>query len=70
VLGGIGTLWGPLAGAALLIPLTEITRSYLGGSGSGADLAIYGVLIMIVALARPEGILSLFRGRRRARAMP
>lgn len=68
VLGGIGTLWGPLAGAAVLIPLTEITRSYLGGSGSGADLVIYGVLIMIVALARPEGILSLFRRRRRSKA--
>ena len=60
VLGGIGTLWGPLAGAILLIPLTEITRSYLGGSGSGIDLIIYGLLIMVIALARPEGLLSLF----------
>ncbi|MCQ4160369.1 branched-chain amino acid ABC transporter permease [Roseomonas sp. GC11] len=59
VLGGIGTLWGPAVGAAVLIPLTEITRSYLGGNGSGLDLVIYGVLIMLVALARPEGLLSL-----------
>ena len=35
VLGGIGTLWGPAFGAAILIPLTEMTRSYLGGSGAG-----------------------------------
>jgi branched-chain amino acid transport system permease protein len=61
VLGGIGTLWGPLAGAAVLIPLTEVTRSYLGGTGSGVDLVIYGVLIMLIALVRPEGLLSLFR---------
>lgn len=61
VLGGIGTLWGAALGAAILIPLTEITRSYLGGSGSGLDLVIYGALIMGVALARPEGLLSLFR---------
>jgi branched-chain amino acid transport system permease protein len=61
VLGGIGTLWGPLAGAAILIPLTELTRSYLGGSGSGADLMIYGALIMVIALVKPEGLLSLFR---------
>ncbi|MDR6873220.1 branched-chain amino acid transport system permease protein [Bosea sp. BE125] len=61
VLGGIGTLWGPFVGAAILIPLTEITRSYLGGSGSGIDLIIYGGLIMVVSLARPEGILSLFQ---------
>ena len=28
VLGGIGTLWGPLLGAVILIPLTELTRSF------------------------------------------
>jgi branched-chain amino acid transport system permease protein len=61
VLGGIGTLWGPVVGAAILIPLTEITRSYFGGSGSGIDLVIYGGLIMLVSLAKPEGILSLFQ---------
>jgi len=61
VLGGIGTLWGPAVGAAILIPITEITRSYAGGSGSGLDLIIYGTLIMVVALMKPEGILSLFR---------
>ncbi|NSZ09698.1 branched-chain amino acid ABC transporter permease [Agrobacterium tumefaciens] len=60
VLGGIGTLWGPAVGALILIPLTEITRSYLGGSGSGIDLMIYGGLIVVVALARPQGIVSLF----------
>jgi branched-chain amino acid transport system permease protein len=61
VLGGIGTLWGPLVGAAILIPMTEITRSYMGGSGNGVDLIIYGALIMFIALAKPEGILSLFQ---------
>jgi branched-chain amino acid transport system permease protein len=63
VLGGIGTLWGPLAGAAILIPLTEFTRSYLGGSGNGADLIIYGALIIFIALLKPEGVLSIFRFR-------
>lgn len=60
VLGGIGTLWGATLGAAFLIPLTEITRSYLGGSGSGIDLIIYGALIMVVSLLKPEGLMSLF----------
>jgi len=64
VLGGIGTLWGAVLGAAILIPLTEITRSYLGGSGSGLDLIIYGALIMVVAIAKPEGLLSLFQRKR------
>ena len=61
VLGGVGTLWGPFVGAIILIPLTEITRSYLGGTGSGLDLIIYGGLIMVVSLLKPEGILSFFK---------
>ncbi|HEX2652933.1 MAG TPA: branched-chain amino acid ABC transporter permease [Xanthobacteraceae bacterium] len=70
VLGGIGTLWGPALGAAILIPLTEFTRSYFGGSGKGTDLIIYGVLIMIIALARPEGLVSLFSRRASKQAAP
>jgi branched-chain amino acid transport system permease protein len=64
VLGGVGTLWGPLIGAAILLPVSELSRSYLGGSGRGVDLMIYGALIMVVALVRPQGLVSLF-GRRR-----
>lgn len=61
VLGGVGTLWGPLLGAAVLIPVSELSRSYLGGGGQGVDLMIYGGLIMAVALARPAGLVSLFQ---------
>jgi branched-chain amino acid transport system permease protein len=63
VLGGIGTLWGPALGAAILIPLTEFTRSYLGGSGKGTDLIIYGILLIAISLARPQGLVSLFPRR-------
>jgi branched-chain amino acid transport system permease protein len=71
VLGGIGTLWGPALGAAILIPMTELTRSYIGGGGKGIDLIIYGVLIVSIALARPEGLIGMFERRRaRGRAAP
>lgn len=60
VLGGIGTLWGPMLGAVILIPLTELTRSYIGGSGRGVDLIVYGGLIIAISLARPQGLVSLF----------
>jgi len=66
VLGGIGTLWGPLLGAVILIPLTELTRSYIGGSGRGVDLIVYGSLIVVIALARPEGLIGLFSRRKGA----
>lgn len=66
VLGGVGTLWGPIMGAAVLIPMSELSRSYLGGSGRGIDLMLYGVLIVGVSLARPQGLVSLFGLRSRA----
>ena len=69
VLGGIGSLWGPALGAAILVPVTEITRSYLGGSGNGLDLVLYGAIIVAVALARPDGLVSLFAGRRAGRGL-
>ncbi len=64
VLGGVGSLWGPAVGAAILIPIAELTRSYIGGTGSGLDLAVYGAMIMVVSLTRPEGILSIFEHAR------
>ena len=67
VLGGVGTLWGPLIGAAVLIPTSEVTRSYLGGAG-GVDLMIYGGLIVAVALLRPAGLVSLLGLRKPAEA--
>ncbi|HEY4065537.1 MAG TPA: branched-chain amino acid ABC transporter permease, partial [Burkholderiaceae bacterium] len=65
VLGGIGTLWGPILGAVILIPLSEFTRSYIGGSGSGVDLMLYGGLVMAVALLKPEGLIRLFAKKTR-----
>jgi branched-chain amino acid transport system permease protein len=64
VVGGTGTLWGPLVGAALLIPLSEFTRIQLGGTGRAADLVIYGALLTGVAVFQPAGLVGLL-GRRR-----
>jgi branched-chain amino acid transport system permease protein len=66
VLGGVGTLWGPLIGAAVLIPLGEATRIYLGGTGKALDLVIYGALIMIVSVVQPAGLVGIARRFRRA----
>ncbi|MGQ9824289.1 MAG: branched-chain amino acid ABC transporter permease [Desulfotomaculales bacterium] len=59
ILGGVGTLWGPLLGAAIMIPLSEFTRAYLGGGGTALDLLIYGLLIMIIAVAKPSGLMGI-----------
>lgn len=59
VFGGIGTLWGPVLGAFILIPLSEFTRVYLGGGGRAIDLMLYGALIMLVAIFEPRGLWAL-----------
>ena len=70
VLGGSGTLWGPALGAAILVPLSEYSRIWFGGTGRTLDLIIYGILIMLVCMWRPSGILSLLEERIRRRTRP
>lgn len=61
VLGGLGTVWGPILGAALLIPLSEYTRIALGGTGKGIDLMVFGLLIMLVTSFQPKGIIGMLK---------
>jgi branched-chain amino acid transport system permease protein len=61
MLGGLGTLWGPIIGAAVLVPLSEATRVWLGGTGGAEDLMIYGALITIIAVCYPSGLIGLGR---------
>jgi branched-chain amino acid transport system permease protein len=37
-----------------------LTRSFIGGSGRGVDLIVYGGLIVLISLARPQGLIGLF----------
>src|SRR5262249_36970145 len=60
VLGGVGTLWGPVLGAAVLVPLQEGTRIMLGGTGKALDLLIYGALIIAISVAQPGGLVAFF----------
>jgi branched-chain amino acid transport system permease protein len=62
-LGGAGLLFGPLVGAAILVPLEEISNSVLGGRGAGLTFVVYGAIIVLIARFRPGGILSLVKRR-------
>jgi branched-chain amino acid transport system permease protein len=76
VVGGIGRLWGPVLGAIILIPISQIMSTTLGTgplAGRGVDLIVYGLIIVLIAAFRPTGLLSLpwarwFRLRRSATA--
>lgn len=62
-LGGAGLLFGPLVGAAILVPLEEISNSWLGGKGAGLTFVVYGAIIVLIARFQPGGLLSLLTGR-------
>jgi branched-chain amino acid transport system permease protein len=71
MLGGAGSLWGPIIGAGILIPLKSYLKEWLGGvSGlAGMDLILYAVIIMIISAKEPRGVWGIVeRIRRRKRA--
>lgn len=61
VLGGIGTIWGPIVGSIILVVLSETSRVLLGGTGRAVDLLVYGFLIMAFAVLEPNGLAGLGR---------
>jgi ABC-type branched-subunit amino acid transport system ATPase component/ABC-type branched-subunit amino acid transport system permease subunit len=54
--GGVGTLWGPVIGSAILIPLSETLQANLGDKIPGIQGVVYGMAIILVVLLAPEGI--------------
>lgn len=56
IIGGKGTLFGPVVGAFLMTPLAELTRTYFGSSYMGLHLVLYGVVLMFVIKFIPSGI--------------
>ena len=72
-LGGAGLLFGPLVGAAILVPLEEISNNLLGGKGAGLTFVVYGAIIVIIARFQPGGILALINrlwAKRKAAEVP
>ena len=58
IIGGMGTVLGPIVGSFLLTPLSEISRAYFARGGlEGLHLILYGVLAILVVLFMREGIL-------------
>ena len=62
IIGGAGTLLGPILGSLILTPLGELSRQYFGQSGlHGAHLIVYGVLLVSVVLFLPQGAYPYLR---------
>ena len=58
IVGGIGTLWGPVIGTVLLETTSALLQSWLGNSIGGVQLTIYALILMAVILWRPTGIMG------------
>jgi branched-chain amino acid transport system permease protein len=56
IVGGLATLWGPLVGAAILVPLGEILDSQIGDIYPGAQDIVYGAFLVVAIIYIPEGI--------------
>jgi len=54
--GGVGTVWGPVIGAAFIIPVGDILHAELGSSFPGIQGVILGMAIVLVILVAPEGV--------------
>jgi len=70
MLGGAGSIWGPIIGAAILVPMKNYLGDWLGGQAglAGMDLALYGLIIMVIAAVQPRGVYGIVeavRARRR-----
>ena len=58
IVGGLGTLFGPVIGSIFLTPLSEISRAYFAKGGlEGLHLILYGALAILVVLFMPKGII-------------
>jgi branched-chain amino acid transport system permease protein len=67
IVGGIGTLWGPVVGTILLETTSALLQSWLGNSIGGIQLTVYSLILMAVILWRPTGIMGFFNEVRQRR---
>jgi len=61
--GGVASVWGPVIGAAILVPLAETLQAELGTYLPGIQGVVYGVAIIAVMLLSPDGLYWTIRDR-------
>jgi branched-chain amino acid transport system permease protein len=59
IVGGVGTLWGPVIGTVLLETTSALLQSWLGSALGGVQLTVYSLILMGVILWRPSGLLGV-----------
>ena len=68
LVGGTGTLWGPLVGATIMVPVSEVLDATVGDRLPGVQGVVYGAALVAILLWAPEGLYWRARQTLRARA--
>ncbi len=63
IIGGLGTISGPILGTIIIFPLTEFLRGTIGSVLSGSHYIIIAIIMVVVVLLKPEGINRFFVSR-------
>ena len=73
IVGGVGTIWGPVVGAVILSLLGEFTRtlvrepppflSFIEGV-NGLDQVLFGLILIVMIIRAPDGVIGWFRRKR------
>lgn len=58
IIGGVGTVFGPIIGSVIIEPISELTNSLLS-KFIGMNMVVYGLILVVVILAMPKGVLGL-----------
>ncbi len=61
IIGGLGTVIGPIIGAFILIPLDVLLRGYLGGISAGLNFIVYGIVLVVAVIYFPRGVAGWLR---------
>lgn len=73
IIGGVGTVWGPVLGAAIISMLGEFTRTLVREPPTflsaiegvnGIDQVLFGLILVIVIIRAPDGVIGWFRSRK------
>ena len=68
--GGVASLWGPVIGAAFLVPLSKFLDAYAGNVLPGIQGVVYGAAVIAIILAAPDGLYWTLRDKFWKKAAP